>query len=74
MRQRILFAAVMGTITTGLVSLTLITINKGFVPGFIGIWLKSWLISYLIAVPVILLLAPKVQALLNTRVEEKVNQ
>jgi predicted Co/Zn/Cd cation transporter (cation efflux family) len=65
MKQKILFAAIMGSITTGLVSLTVIAANRGFVDGFIAIWLKSWLISYLVAVPSIIFIAPKVQYLVN---------
>ena len=74
MKQKILFAAVMGTITTGLVSLTLVSVNKGFVTGFVAIWLKSWLISYLVAVPAILILGPKVQSMLNTLLESKAHK
>ncbi|HEX2606432.1 MAG TPA: DUF2798 domain-containing protein [Flavisolibacter sp.] len=65
MNPKILFAFIMGSITTCLVSFTLILVNKGFVSGFTLLWLKSWLISYLVAVPVILVIGPKVQAALN---------
>lgn len=65
MKQKILFALVMGSITTAIVSFTLTAVNKGFVDGFATIWLRSWLISYSVAVPAILLLGPKVQAFLN---------
>ena len=56
---------VMGVITTSLVSATLIYVNKGFVSGFVGIWLKSWLISYLVAVPTIIIIGPRVQGFLH---------
>jgi integral membrane sensor domain MASE1 len=65
MKQKILFAAVMGAITTALVSFTLVVVNKGFNDEFLSIWLKSWLISYTVAVPTIILIAPRVQSFLN---------
>ena len=73
MKEKILFAAVMGTITTGLVSLTIVSVNKGFISGFMAIWVKSWLISYIVAVPAILIIGPKVQLILNRLVETKAN-
>lgn len=51
----------MGSITTGIVSLTLIAVNRGFGPGFTGAWLKSWAIAYVVVIPVILVLSPVVQ-------------
>ena len=71
MKQKILFALIMGSITTGLVSLTVILANKGFVEGFFAIWLKSWLISYIVVVPSIILIAPKVQFLVSKLVAPK---
>lgn len=65
MKQKIAFAAIMGSITTALVSLTVIAANKGFTDGFLSLWLRSWLISYLVAVPAIILIAPRVQYLVN---------
>lgn len=65
MKQKILFAVVMGAITTALVSFTLIGVNAGFSNGFVALWLRSWLISYLVAVPSIILIAPRVQSLLT---------
>ena len=65
MKQKILFAAVMGAITTALVSFTLVVVNYGFNEGFVVRWLRSWLISYSVAVPAILLIAPHVQLLLK---------
>ena len=65
MKQKILFALIMGSITTAMVSFTLIAVNKGFDSNFIGTWLSSWLVSYLVAVPSILIIGPRVQALLE---------
>lgn len=71
MKQKILFAAIMGSITTGIVSLTVIIANAGFINGFIALWLKSWLISYVVAVPAIIFFAPKIQYLVSKLFAEK---
>lgn len=65
MKQRILFALIMGMITTALISFTLIATNVGFTNRFINAWLKSWFISYVLAVSAILFVAPRVQLLVN---------
>jgi hypothetical protein len=62
MKQKILFAALMGVITTGVISFSLISFNRGFAAGFISSWIKSWIVAYVIVVPVIMLLGPKVQS------------
>ena len=63
MKQRILFALLMGIITTGTVSFTLVSVNRGWSPGFALAWIKSWIIAYFVALPVIVLISPKVQLL-----------
>ncbi len=63
MKEKVVFALLMGSITTGIVSLTLIAVNRGFGPGFAGAWLKSWAIAYVVVIPVILILSPVVQRL-----------
>lgn len=65
MKQRILFAMIMGLITTALVSFTLLYINRGISPGFVPVWMKSWMISYFVVIPIILLVGPKVQGLVS---------
>lgn len=65
MKQKILFAVVMGSITTALVSFTVIAVNLGFDKAFVTLWLRSWLISYMVAVPSIILIGPRVQSFLN---------
>jgi hypothetical protein len=74
MKQKIAFAMIMGVITTGIISFTLIFINIGFVANFLVIWLKSWSMAYLIVIPVILLVGPRVQRLVYTMFEETVTQ
>jgi len=61
MKKKIAFAMVMGVITTGIISFVLITTNIGFVPQFIAVWLRSWLLAYVIAIPAILIIAPRVE-------------
>ena len=70
MKKKIAFAMIMGIITTGIISFTLISINIGFVTNFILIWLKAWSTSYLVVIPAILLIGPKVQNLVDTMFEE----
>ena len=65
MKKKIAFAMLMGIITTGIISFTLISINIGFVANFAAIWLKSWSMAYLIVIPVILLVGPMVQKLVD---------
>lgn len=71
MKQRIAFALIMGVITTGIISFTLIALNIGLVEKFIGVWLKSWVLSYSIVIPAILLIGPKVQALVEKLFNKK---
>jgi hypothetical protein len=55
----------MGIVTTCIISFTLISINVGFVPGFLRIWLRSWGIAYLVVIPAILIIGPQVQKLVD---------
>lgn len=71
MKQKIAFAGIMGLITTGIISFTLISINIGFSPSFLTIWLRSWSTAYVVVIPVILLVGPRVQALVNVMFQEK---
>ncbi|WP_046247187.1 DUF2798 domain-containing protein [Hymenobacter terrenus] len=70
MKQRVVFALLMGVVTTGLVSFILLGVNRGFHPGFGGVWLKSWAIGYVVVIPIILLVAPLVQRLTSMLVGE----
>ncbi|SER43768.1 DUF2798 domain-containing protein [Pedobacter rhizosphaerae] len=70
MKSKILFAVIMGMITTGIISFSLLAINLGLSERFVGIWLKSWLTGYLIVIPVILLLGPQVQKAVNWALNE----
>lgn len=61
MKQKIIFALIMGSVTTAIISYTLIYLNIGFSQKFFKVWLKSWGISYLIVIPVILIIGPIIQ-------------
>lgn len=65
MKKKIFFAAIMGASTTGIISFILIVINAGFTEQFLNVWLRSWIVAYVVAVPAILLIAPKVQMLVD---------
>ncbi|CAG5071375.1 hypothetical protein DYBT9623_03410 [Dyadobacter sp. CECT 9623] len=74
MRQKIAFALIMGIITTGIISFTLISINIGFVANFLVIWLKSWSMAYLVVIPAILIVGPQVQKLVATMFKDAVTE
>lgn len=63
MKQKIAFALIMGIVTTGIISFTLISINLGFTDQFAKIWLRSWGIAYVVVIPCILIIAPVVERL-----------
>jgi hypothetical protein len=62
LKRKIAFAVSMGIVTTGIISFTLIALNRGFSAQFPLIWLRSWGMSYLIVIPAILLIGPRLQA------------
>jgi len=61
MKNKIAFAMIMGVVTTGIISFTLISMNVGFIPGFLKIWLRSWAMAYVVVIPAILIIAPVIQ-------------
>ncbi len=71
MKHKILFALIMGMITTGIISFTLISINSGYTNVFLKIWLKSWVIAYIIVIPAILIISPIVQRLVDRITSKK---
>ena len=70
MKHKIAFAMIMGIVTTGIISFTLISINIGFIDKFFQIWTRSWGMAYLVVIPAILLIGPKVQKLVDKLFEE----
>jgi hypothetical protein len=71
MKRKIAFAFLMGIVTTGLISFTVVLVNLGFAENFLRIWLKSWAIAYLTAVPVILITAPQIERLVGFLFKEE---
>ncbi len=71
MKQRLVFALIMGIITTGIISFTLISINLGFTSKFAGIWLRSWAMVYMVVIPAILIIGPLVQKLTDYLLKTK---
>jgi len=63
--RKLVFALLMGAITTGIISFALIGINLGFGPTFFSQWLRFWLLAYLFVIPAILLIAPQVEKVVN---------
>ncbi len=70
MKQKIAFALIMGIITTGIISFTLVSINIGYTPAFLKIWLRSWFVAYLVVIPAILVIGPFVQSLVDRLFKE----
>ena len=71
MKQKIAFALIMGIVTTGIISFTLIAINLGWPFIYLGIWIKSWGVAYLIVIPAILIISPFVEKLVRILIPEK---
>jgi hypothetical protein len=65
MKNKIAFALIMGIITTGVISFTVILVNIGFKPKILQIWFKSWGLAYIVAIPTILIIAPRIQLLVD---------
>jgi hypothetical protein len=62
LKRKVLFALLMGVVTTGIISFALLALNLGFVDGFALVWLRSWAIGYVLVIPAILLIGPRLQA------------
>lgn len=71
MKSKIAFALIMGIITTGIISFTLISINIGFGEAFLRMWLKSWGIAYIVVIPAILVIGPQVQRMVDGLFNDK---
>ncbi|RYG54547.1 MAG: DUF2798 domain-containing protein [Chitinophagaceae bacterium] len=71
MKQKIAFALIMGIVTTGIISFTLITVNLGWAHLHLSVWLKSWAIAYAIVIPAILVISPFVEKLVQLLIPQK---
>ncbi|GEC78831.1 DUF2798 domain-containing protein [Flavobacterium aquatile] len=69
MKKKIAFALIMGLITTGIISFSLITINIGFSDNFLNIWTKSWALAYIIVIPAILIIGPRIQKIIDRKIK-----
>jgi Protein of unknown function (DUF2798) len=61
-KRKIAFAILMGLVTTGIISFSILAINLGFSQRFLLVWLRSWAMGYVLVIPAILLIGPRVQA------------
>lgn len=71
MKEKIAFALIMGIVTTGIISFTLISINLGWAHLHLAVWLKSWLVAYLIVIPAILIISPFVEKMVSFLIPKK---
>lgn len=71
MKYKIAFALIMGIVTTGVISFTLITVNVGWAHLHLSVWLRSWAIAYLIVIPAILTISPLVEKLVHILIPKK---
>lgn len=71
MKKKIAFAMIMGIVTTAIVSFTLIAVNVGFGDEFLTVWVRSWMLAYIVAIPAILVIAPKIEKLVGYLFRER---
>ena len=64
-KKKVVFAVIMGLITTGIISFSLIAINIGLSDSFLKVWLKSWVLAYIFVIPAILFIAPVIERLVD---------
>jgi hypothetical protein len=69
--NKITFALIMGVITIGIISFTLISVNIGFTEKFMRIWLRSWGMAYLVVIPAILIIGSQIQKFVDYLLLEK---
>jgi hypothetical protein len=71
MKRRITFALIMSLVTTSIISFVIIALNIGFTDKFVAAWLRSWSVAYVLAVSLMLLVAPRVQILVDNLIKSK---
>lgn len=54
----LVFSLIMGAMMVFLMTFVITVVNLGFGPHFLAAWMKAFGIAYVVAVPVILFLAP----------------
>lgn len=71
MKKKVAFALLMGIITTGIISISLITVNTNFSgKTLLFVWLKSWGIAYVIVIPCILIISPLVEKVITKLIKD----
>lgn len=71
MKKKIAFAMLMGIITTGIISLSLMLANTNYTGmQLLSVWLKSWGMAYLIVIPCILIISPLVEKIINRLIKD----
>ena len=70
-KHKIVFAFLMGILTTGLVSFTVILANLGFTEMFWRVWVKSWSMAFLVIVPIILIVSPVIERFVGFLFKER---
>lgn len=70
LKKKIVFALIMGMITTGIISFALIAINLGLSDNFLKTWFKSWVLAYLFVIPSILFIAPLVERFVDRIIKQ----
>ena len=57
-RFHLVFSLLMGALMISLMTFVITLVNVGWVPDFLGRWLRAFIIAYAVGVPVIYFLAP----------------
>ncbi|ABG60112.1 DUF2798 domain-containing protein [Cytophaga hutchinsonii] len=65
LHRKIIFALLMGVVTTGIISFTLISINIGYTDKFLSVWFRSWSIAYVVVIPSILIIGAQIQKIVD---------
>lgn len=65
LKRKIAFALLMGLVTTGIITFSLLLLSAELSELFVRSWLRSWGVAYGIAIPVILFIGPSLQSRIN---------
>jgi hypothetical protein len=70
LKRKLAFALSMGMVTTGIISFALIVLNVGLSRDFLMAWLLSWAVGYVMVIPAILMIGPRLQAVIDRMIPE----
>ncbi len=68
-RFHLVFSLLMGALMISLMTFVITLVNVGWVPDFLGRWLRAFAVAYVVGVPVIYFLAPFARRLTARLVE-----